>query len=98
MTMTQISIDDVKKLARLSALSITDEQAILLNNELTKIIGFVEQLNAVNTDGVVPTYQVTDLETVTRKDEIIDYEVSQRALLQNAPHTQEGQIKVPRVL
>lgn len=96
--MSTISIDDVKKLATLSALSMTDEEARDMQADLTQILGYVEQLQAVDTDGVDPTYQVHYLETVTRPDEIIDYGVTQQELLKNAPKQADGSIVVPRVL
>ncbi len=96
--MSSISIDDVKKLAGLSALMVTDSEAAALVEQLNEILGFVEQLNDVDTTGVEPTYQVTGLENVWREDELIDYNLSREALLKNAPDSQDGQIKVKRVL
>lgn len=96
--MTTISLDDVKKLATLSALRVTDEEAKTLQAELQNILKFVEQLDSVDTNGVEPTYQVTGLENVWREDEIIDYGLSRDDLLRNAPNKQDGQIKVKRVL
>lgn len=95
---TTISISDIKKLATLSALTIGDNEALQLQGELQDILAFVEQLNSVDTTGVEPTYQVTGLENVWRDDEIIDYGLSREALLKNAPESQDGQIKVKRVL
>lgn len=96
--MNAISIDDVKKLARLSALGMSDEEAVNMQADLTQILGYVEQLQAVDTDGVEPTYQVHYLETVTRPDEVLDYGVSQEELLKNAPKQADGSVVVPRVL
>lgn len=96
--MNAISIDDVKKLARLSALSMSDEEAVNMQTDLTQILGYVEQLQAVDTEGVEPTYQVHYLETVTRPDEVIDYGISQEGLLKNAPKQADGSVVVPRVL
>ena len=96
--MSTISIADVQKLAQLSALTITDEQAHTMTDELNEILGYVEQLNEVDTNGVEPTYQVNGLENVTRSDEIAAMGVSQADLLKNAPDSQDGSIKVPRVL
>lgn len=96
--MSSITIDDVKRLAQLSALYVTDAEAEALRRQIGDILGYVEQLNEVDTTGLEPTYQVTGLENVTRKDEIKDYGVSQESLLQNAPDTQDGQIKVKKVL
>lgn len=96
--MTTISLEEVKKLATLSALKISDEEATKLQEELQNILAFVEQLDAVDTTGVEPTYQVTGLENVWREDEMIDYKLDRDALLKNAPDSQDGQIKVKRVL
>ena len=96
--MSSISINDVKRLAGLSALRITNEEATALLGQLNEIIGFVEQLNEVATDGVEPTYQVTGLENVMRDDVVVDYGLDRDKLLKNAPDTQDGQIKVKRVL
>ena len=96
--MSTISIADVQKLAQLSALTITDDQAQTMTDELNEILGYVEQLNEVDTDGIEPTYQVNGLENITRPDEIKDMSVSQEDLLKNAPEQQDGSIKVPRVL
>ena len=96
--MNAISIDDVKKLARLSALSMTDEEAVAMQTDLAQILGYVEQLQAVDTEGVEPTYQVHYLETVTRPDEVIEYGIGQEELLKNAPKQADGSVVVPRVL
>lgn len=96
--MNDISIDDVKKLARLSALSMSDQEAETMRTDLSQILGYVEQLQAVDTDDVAPTYQVHYLENVTRSDEIIEYKISQKELLKNAPKSSDGSIVVPRVL
>ena len=96
--MSSITIDDVKRLAQLSALTVSDKEAESLRRQIGDILGYVEQLNEVDTTGLEPTYQVTELENVTRKDEIKDYGVTKEELLQNAPETEDGQIKVKKVL
>lgn len=96
--MNAISIDDVKKLASLSALELSEQETLKMQADLTQILGYVEQLQAVNTDGVEPTYQAHSLNTVTRSDDIIDYGVAQDQLLKNAPKHDNGSVVVPRVL
>ncbi len=97
-TKTTISIDDVYYAASLSKIAVSEEEATKLQAELDAILGYVQQLNELDTTDVEPTYQVTGLTNVDRADEIIDYNVDQQALLGNAPHVQDNQIKVPKVL
>lgn len=96
--MTTISVSDVKKLAKLSALSISDDQVPQLQAELNRILEYIDQLNEVNTDDVEPTYQVNGLSSVTRQDEIVDYGVSHTGLMQNVPKRRDNYIEVPRVI
>lgn len=96
--MSAITLDDVKYVASLSKIAVTDEQAARLQQELDAILGYVAQLDTLDTTSVEPTYQVTGLTNVMRDDVIIDYGTSREALLQNAPGTQDYQIKVPKVL
>jgi aspartyl-tRNA(Asn)/glutamyl-tRNA(Gln) amidotransferase subunit C len=96
--MSAITADDVKKLASLSGLTIKDDEVDALARELQALLGYVEQLDTVNVEGVEPTYQVTGLKNVTRSDELIDYGVSQKALLSNTPAQDGGSIKVKKVL
>lgn len=96
--MSQVTVDDVKKVASLSGLSLPEDELELYRDQFNEILSYVEQLNAVDLEGLEPTYQVTGLSNVTRPDEIIDYGISAEALLQNAPDQQDKQIKVRRVL
>ncbi|HET8690251.1 MAG TPA: Asp-tRNA(Asn)/Glu-tRNA(Gln) amidotransferase subunit GatC [Candidatus Saccharimonadales bacterium] len=96
--MKSLSFDDVKKLADLSQLELSESEANALQTDLAKIIDYVNQLQAVDTEGVEPTYQVNYSGTVTRDDQPVDYGVTPQAMLQLAPDTQDGQIKVPRVI
>lgn len=96
--MTQISTDDVQYLAQLSNLQLTDEEAVSLQGDLENILGYVQQLAELDTTGVEPTYQVTDLENVWRDDVVDTYGLDGAALVELAPAAEAGQIKVPKVL
>jgi len=96
--MNKISAEEIQKIATMSALSLSDDSAATLGSELNDILGYVQQLEAVDTDGAEPTYQLTGLSNVTRPDELVDYKVSNEALLQNAPSLKDNQIVVPKVL
>lgn len=96
--MSKLSRDDVLKLAALSRLKLTDEEVERFGEELSEILGYVEVLDKADTAGLEPTYQVTGLKNVSRKDEVQDYGYKAAELLKNAPALQTGQIKVKRVL
>lgn len=96
--MAKLSRDDVLKLAALSKLRLSDEEIESLREELSDILNYVEILNKVDVAGLEPTYQVTGLKNVMRRDEILDYGYKTEDLLKNAPAVQDGQFKVKRVL
>ena len=96
--MTQISRDDVQHLAQLSSLQLTDDEADSLRADLDNIVNYIHQLSELDTTGVEPTYQVTDLENVWRDDVVDDYGLNGEQLVSLAPESLENQIKVPKVL
>ena len=96
--MTKISINDVQHLAQLSSLQLDDGEAELLRSDLEGILGYVEQLAELDTSGVEPTYQVTDLQNVWREDSVDTYGIDRDSLLSLAPEQDAHQIKVPKVL
>ena len=96
--MTQISRDDVLHLAQLSSLQLADDEIDGLQADIANILGYVEQLGELDTSGVEPTYQVTDLENVWRDDNVIDYGLSREQLLALAPDQANNSVKVPKVL
>ena len=96
--MSQISLETIKKIAVLSGLALDEGELEKFRAQFEEILGYVEQLNDVDTNGVEPSYQVTGLKNVTRSDEVIDYAVDQAALLGNAPAQRDGSIMVRKVL
>lgn len=96
--MTSITTTEVQHLARLSSLQLSEEEAVLLSEEIKNILTYIEQLSELDTDGVAPTYQVTDLENVWRDDVVDTYGIGRESLLDLAPEVEAHQIKVPKVL
>mgnify|MGYP004417312801 CR=1 FL=1 len=97
-SMTQITRDDVQHLAQLSSLLLNEAEIDKLRDDIEEILKSVEQLNELDTEGVEPTYQVTDNENVWRDDVVIDYGVSRETLLALAAEQKDNHIKVPKVL
>jgi aspartyl/glutamyl-tRNA(asn/gln) amidotransferase, C subunit len=96
--MSTITNDDVRHLAQLSSLQMSDTEVESLRADIEKIINYINQLDELDTDGVEPTYQVTGLQNVWRDDEIIDSSVSRRQLLALAAEQSDNCVKVPKVL
>lgn len=96
--MAKLEKADVLKLARLSRLKLTDEEVENFTKEISAILGYVEMLDKVDTKGLKPTYQVTGLTNVFRKDEEGKDLVSSEELLKNLPDRQGKYIKVKRML
>jgi aspartyl-tRNA(Asn)/glutamyl-tRNA(Gln) amidotransferase subunit C len=96
--MTQISRDDVLHLAQLSSLQLADNEIDKLQEDIGSILTYVQQLSELDTSGIEPTYQVTDLENVWRNDTVIDSGVSREQLLTLSPASFNNQVKVPKVL
>lgn len=96
--MTQITRDDVHHLAQLSSLQLDEAEAEALRADLENILGYIQQLSELDTSGVEPTYQVTNLENIWREDTVDNYGIDRDELLALAPATEQHQIKVPKVL
>ncbi len=96
--MATLSQDDVLKLARLARLDLTDEEVVTYAAELSEILQYVDLLQSIDVDGLLPTNQVSGLENVTRLDEIIDYGYEVKDLLANVPKIRDDHIEVKRML
>ncbi|MBP1948212.1 Asp-tRNA(Asn)/Glu-tRNA(Gln) amidotransferase subunit GatC [Virgibacillus litoralis] len=95
--MADISKDQVKHVAHLARLAVTEDEADLFTDQLSSIIDYAEQLNELDTDGVEPTTHVMDLKNVLRKDEPKEW-ISKEDALKNAPDKQNGYFRVPSIL
>lgn len=95
--MSRISEDQVKHVAHLARLAITEEEAQMLTDQLDKIITYAEELNELNTDNVEPTAHVLEIKNVMREDRA-EKGLPREEVLKNAPEHQDGQIKVPGIM
>ncbi|MET3697682.1 aspartyl/glutamyl-tRNA(Asn/Gln) amidotransferase subunit C [Bacillus oleivorans] len=95
--MSRISLDEVKHVAHLARLEITEEEAEVFTKQLDAIIGYAEQLNELDTTNIEPTSHVLDMKNVLRED-IPQKGLPREEVLKNAPDHEDGQIKVPSIL
>ena len=94
-----MSVDtkQVRHIAKLARIAMSDGEVEALVPELNAIIGWVEQLSAVDTDGVEPLTAVIDQKLRLRDDAVTDGD-KRDAVLANAPEGQHGFFAVPKVI
>lgn len=92
-----LDVDTVNRIAFLARLQIKEEQVSGFTNNLSNILDFVEQMDAVDTQGVEPMAHPQDLTQRLRPDEVV--EENQRELFQEqSPAVEKGLFLVPKVL
>lgn len=96
--MAKISHKDVLKIASLSRISLSPEEVTQYSDEISEILTFVEQLQSIDTTNIRPTYQVNNLQSVMRADEVKAYSANGIELLKNAPDQAANHFKVKKVL
>lgn len=87
----------VARVAGLARLKLEASEGAHLTGELNKILGWIDQLQAVNTDGVEPMTAVIPLKREWRADVVTDGGMPD-AVLQNAPEAAHGFFAVPKVI
>tara|TARA_B100000768_G_scaffold167122_1_gene171001 strand:+ start:1126 stop:1428 length:303 start_codon:yes stop_codon:yes gene_type:complete len=94
-----ITIDNklVADLSRLAKLKFDASKAEKMKSDLDKIIGFVDKLSEIDTEGIEPLIYLSEEVNVLRVDEI-KHEVSKENALKNAPQKDSDYFKVPTVL
>ncbi|ABS20660.1 Asp-tRNA(Asn)/Glu-tRNA(Gln) amidotransferase subunit GatC [Bacillus cytotoxicus] len=95
--MSRISVENVKHVAHLARLAITDQEAEKFQKQLDAIVTFAEQLNELDTTNVKPTTHVLTMRNVMRED-VPEQGLPVEEVLKNAPDHKENQIRVPAVL
>jgi aspartyl-tRNA(Asn)/glutamyl-tRNA(Gln) amidotransferase subunit C len=92
-----VSPEQVRHIAKLARIAMSDAELERLVPELNAIIGWVEQLGEVDTEGVEPLTAVIDQKLRLRADVVDDGDIRD-AVLANAPDAQHGFFAVPKVI
>jgi len=92
-----VSPEQVRHIAKLARIAMSDEELDRLLPELNNILSWVEQLAEVNTEGVEPLTAVIEQKLRLRDDAITDGNVRDEVLA-NAPEAQHGFFAVPKVI
>lgn len=92
-----VDAETVRRVAHLARIAVAEDEVANLQGELNSILTFVEQLSAVNIDGVDAMTSVTPMAIRMRRDEVTDGEIPD-AIIQNAPAHEDHFFLVPKVV
>lgn len=92
-----IDRETARRVARLARIAVDEAELDALAEELSRILGFVEQLSEVDTAGVEPLAAVTPMPLKMREDAVTDGDIADQ-ILANAPDAREGFFAVPKVV
>ncbi len=91
-----ITVKDVEHVAKLARLNLTEAEKEKFTKQLGDVLKYAEQMNEVDTTGVVPMAHAFDFVNVMREDEVV-YEQTKEELMKNAPDEENGFFKVPKI-
>ena len=95
----QLTKEQIQHIANLARLELTEEELEKYGGQLSAVLGYIDQLQEVDTEGIEPTAQVTGLVNVFREDEIKVWDDSERLAAINESHeVEDGFVKVRKVL
>ncbi len=92
-----VTTKDVTYIAELAKLKFSDDEMLTMTDELNNILHYIDKLNEVDTEGVVPLSSIHDPVNVLRED-VEHTPLSSAEVLQNAPDRQDRFFKVPKVI
>ncbi|MDI3546870.1 MAG: aspartyl-tRNA(Asn)/glutamyl-tRNA(Gln) amidotransferase subunit [Halanaerobiales bacterium] len=92
-----INKKDVEYIANLANLKIDEDDKELFTRQLDDILNYVEKLNELDTEGVVPTAYTVPMKNVLREDRV-GLSIPREKALANAPDKKDGQFRVPRII
>ncbi|AAR36773.1 Asp-tRNA(Asn)/Glu-tRNA(Gln) amidotransferase subunit GatC [Geobacter sulfurreducens] len=93
----KITRTDVEHVATLARLELTEDEKDRFTGQLDAILAYVEKLNELDTDGIIPTSHAVPVENAFREDEVRP-SIGVENALANAPDRVEGFFRVPRVI
>lgn len=93
----KITLDEVRRVASLAHLTLSEEEASGLRADLDAILGYVAQLEALDVSEVEPTTHAVPLDMPLRADEVVKT-LSRDEVLSNAPDQEQGMFRVPRIV
>lgn len=96
--MAQINDDILTQLATLSRIQCTEEEKEKLKGRINRVLGYIDLLNEVETEGVKPCYCVSENLVNVLREDVVDNSLSREDFLSQAPSHVGGMIRVPPVI
>ncbi len=93
----KITSEQVQHVAKLARLSLSDEEVAMFTGQMGDILAYVEKLNELNTDGIVPTSHAVPMENAFR-DDVVRPSIGVENALANAPDRVADFFRVPKVI
>tara|TARA_B100000214_G_scaffold182784_1_gene131848 strand:- start:55 stop:342 length:288 start_codon:yes stop_codon:yes gene_type:complete len=95
--MTKISSSDVRKVAHLARLELSEDQIEIYTEQIEKILSYVDQLQEINTENIPPTTRAVEVVNAMRED-LVEVNCSREELLNQAPQREGDFFRVPKIL
>lgn len=93
----KISREQVEHVAKLARLELVEEETLTYTEQLNSILEYAAILEGIDTEDITPTAHAVPLYNVLREDEVKP-SLEREKVLANAPETEEGFFKVPKIL
>ncbi|MDX5321140.1 MAG: Asp-tRNA(Asn)/Glu-tRNA(Gln) amidotransferase subunit GatC [Bacteroidota bacterium] len=93
----RVNDETIDRLAHLARLEFVDQEKDQIKQDLEKVLGFCEQLNGLDTEGVEPMIFMTEEHNILREDEVRQ-DITHEEALKNAPKKDSDYFRVPKVI
>ncbi len=92
-----IDKDEVRYIADLASLKLSEEEVEKFSKQLSDILDYVEKLDELDTEDIVPTAYTIPVKNVLREDKV-EESLELDKVLQNAPEQKDNQFRVPKIM
>jgi aspartyl-tRNA(Asn)/glutamyl-tRNA(Gln) amidotransferase subunit C len=99
---TKVTVEDVERVAELAHLELASEETAPMLRDLNAILEYAAELNELDTKGVLPLAQISELETAATssvlREDVVAPSLDRAAVMPQAPETDKVFFKVPKVI
>lgn len=93
----KIDKDEIENIAKLSRIRLNEKEREMFAHQLNNILSYIEKLNTLDTESVLPMAYTSDVSNVFREDKL-ETSIPLQDAMMNAPATKSGFFKVPKVI